>query len=114
MVPHPESRAVQVASDDTSPCRPDFPKSPITAGSRTTDDDDVLFVLAETKNRSRRSELHTLTAKKQQASNVISLKIERVKKRGGEGKGLGRHLSAADELRRVTFIHSRSWLVSAR
>ena len=48
----------------------------------------------------------SLTAKKPQGSNVICLEIERVKK-GGEGKGLGRHLSAADQVQ--IFLHSTSW-----
>ena len=44
----------------------------------------------------------SLTARKPQASNGIRLEIERVK--GGEDKGLGRHLSAADQLRKVSCI----------
>jgi hypothetical protein len=43
-----------------------------------------------------------------QASNVIRLDIERVK--GDEGKGLGRHLSATDQLRKV----SNAFQTSAR
>jgi hypothetical protein len=46
----------------------------------------------------RRAADDSLTAKKPQASNRRSsawMEIERVKK-GGDGKGLGRHLSAAD------------------
>ena len=41
-------------------------------------------------------------AKKPEASDVMRLEIERVK--GEEGKGLGRHLSAADQLRRVSYL----------
>jgi len=58
----------------------------------------------------------SLTARKPQASNVIRLDIERVKGGEDKGAGLGRHLSAADQLRRVSKIsskiHSRSWLGS--
>jgi hypothetical protein len=49
----------------------------------------------------RRATDKSLAAKQPQASHVIRLKIERVKK-GGEDKGLGRHLSPADQLRRAS------------
>ena len=45
----------------------------------------------------RRAVDDSLAAKQPQ----VSIKIERVKK-GEEGKGLSRHLSAADQLRRVS------------
>jgi hypothetical protein len=48
----------------------------------------------------RRAADNLLTAKTPQVSNVFRLGIERVK--GGEGKGLGLHLIAASQLRRVS------------
>jgi hypothetical protein len=46
----------------------------------------------------------TVKVKKSQASNVIRLEIERVK--GKEVKGLDSHLSAADQLRKASYIQS--------
>jgi hypothetical protein len=47
----------------------------------------------------------SLAAEKPQASNFVRLEImSRKGQRGGEGKGLGSHLSAADKLRRVSYI----------
>jgi hypothetical protein len=54
----------------------------------------------------RRAADDSLAAKKPQASNFVRLEIERVK--GGVDKGLGRHLSATDQLRRVSCSHSAS------